>query len=100
MENGKQADASKLVNGFFSALDVYDRILFEAVKNPDGPKMDLEDASVRLKACIEALDALLGTVPTEIMAKSRTILEATQAKGGSLSEGGESEDDKVLKSLL
>ena len=92
-----------MVSGFFSALDNYDRILFDAVKGRgnDGAKMDLKDASMRLKVVVETLDSLLGTVPPDIMAKSRTILAATEAKGqGGLNDGGEDADDELLKGLM
>ena len=103
VENGKAAEASRLVSGFFSALDNYDRILFDAVKGRgnDGAKMDLEDASMRLKVVVENLDSLLLTVPPDVMAKSRTILAATEAKKGDLNNGeGGAEDDELLKALM
>lgn len=91
------------MNSFFMTLDAYDRVLYLAVQSPESG-MDEDLASSNLKACIEALDALLETVPPDVMAKSRAILATTRTKQQASVEASGAvatpEEDKLLTSLL
>ena len=101
--NGKASESTKLVTAFFSALEQYNLVLVAATKDKD-TQMDVDMASLRLKASLDALDALLVTVPSDVMAKSRAILSATQSKEAADSEAaatkGTSDEDKLLKALF
>ena len=102
--NGKASESTKLVTAFFSALEQYNLVLVAATKDKD-TQMDVDMASLRLKASLDALDALLDTVPSDVMAKSRAILSATQSKEAAASEAeaatkGTSDEDKLLKALF
>jgi len=101
--SGQDNDAARLMNSFFATLDAYDRVLYDSIQNPS-VGLDMKLASSKLEACIEALDALLGTVPPDLMAKSRAMMLAT-TRTKQISEGPSEaivspEEDKLLTSLL
>jgi hypothetical protein len=96
------------VGGFFSSLDSYDRLLYEAVqkqKSGDSSEasavLDLVEADKRWSATLVALDNLLKTVPDDVMTRSKFILTSTYSKEQDPTDAGEPVDDeKLLKSLL
>ncbi|GAX84588.1 hypothetical protein CEUSTIGMA_g12009.t1 [Chlamydomonas eustigma] len=107
--NQKEVNASQLVGSFFSTLDSYDRLLYEAVQREKtaataegSTVLDVQEAEKRWNATLVALDNLLQTVPEDVMKRSKLILASTNSEeeGPSRSDGSAAEDDKLLKSLL
>eukprot|EP00873_Tetraselmis_striata_P039013 jgi/Tetstr1/459277/TSEL_004677.t1 len=68
-----RGDSSDLVGGFFSALQAYDAALFQTTRSEGGPYP--EGIREKAEAAIAALDKVLATVPEEMLAKSRRVLD-------------------------
>lgn len=66
------------MNEFFRALEALDLVLARAVKAGTPP--DAADASAKQAAALAALDALLATVPADVLAASKELLAGLRAK--------------------
>jgi hypothetical protein len=84
--NGAAADASALVNGFFQKLEGFDLLLYRAVK--EGTPVDGPEAERRLQEAAAGLAALIATVPEDVLARSRAVLEKVRGPAGGAGAGG------------
>jgi hypothetical protein len=102
-------DASGLVNGFFRKLEAFDLVLYRAVKADERP--DEADAEAKLQESVEALAALIATVPADVLERSRRVLEKVKGTGGGAGAGAgegaapagpqpQTEDVELLQELL
>lgn len=98
----EEKEAQQLVSGFFRALEDYDLMLYNAVreakaaqekvdKKKEGEEgagavvdpalgLDKEAAAVKLAAAVGQLDKLIATVPAGVLSKSRDVLEKVNRK--------------------
>lgn len=73
------AEVTKIVKGFFLALEKYDRVLLIASRDEVNRKLPAEAKDLG-DAAIAALDKVLTLVPEEMVAKAREIIAALQAE--------------------
>eukprot|EP00878_Enallax_costatus_P036935 GHUV01041566.1.p1 GENE.GHUV01041566.1~~GHUV01041566.1.p1 ORF type:complete len:164 (-),score=42.35 GHUV01041566.1:61-552(-) len=93
-----EKDASALVSNFFRALEDFDLVLYNAVREAkaaekkagdDADKLaqldpaaglDKQVAAEKLHAAVEQLDKLVATVPEGVLSRSREVLEKVSSK--------------------
>lgn len=93
-----EKEASALVGDFFRALEDYDLLLYNAVReaksaekkaNGDAEKLaqldaaaglDKDAAAEKLQAAVEQLDKLIATVPASVVSRSKEVLEKVSSK--------------------
>ncbi|KAG1663207.1 hypothetical protein FOA52_011300 [Chlamydomonas sp. UWO 241] len=101
--------ASNLVSTFFIELSDYDYALFQGIKSEED--FNKEKATAKFTGALAALDALLATVPADVMARAREVYGAAAAKasappgsveaaGGGAGAGAEDAEDRALRALL
>ena len=71
---------ARLAPDFFAAVQALDFVFFKAAR--DGVPVPAGAAQARLDAAVTALDALLATVPADVLAGARAVVEATASVGG------------------
>ena len=113
--DGAQKDGAALANAFFVDLQEYDRVLsLEARRAAENqPASEDDDASGKLAAALKSMDALLATVPDDVMQGARALLVAAadraraRAKAEVEAEAGvrqapkaELPEDKLLEKML
>lgn len=93
------ADADQLVQGFFRALEDYDLLLYNAVReakqqaekqakqDEDEPTavdpavgLDKSAAGDKLRLAVQRLDKLLATVPADVLAKAQQVLDKVSGR--------------------
>jgi hypothetical protein len=119
--NGAEKDGSPLANNFFVDLQEYDRVLsLEArrvAESSDSADTEStrknDDATGKLTAALKSMDALLATVPEDVMQGARALLDAAadrakaRAKAEAEVKSGvrqapkvELPEDKLLEKML
>jgi len=100
-ERSGREGAGELVGGFFAALQDYDSLLFRCARESRAPSEDeLRDSST---AAIEALKAVLGTLPDDVRERSESIFEKVKERAGEGRSGGGSGEnvaDPKLEAIL
>lgn len=76
--DGRTTEVGPLVTGFFKALEGYDQLLLNALRDKTPVEAD------KLDACIAdlyaAFDKLIATVPADILEQAQRVLDVTMAK--------------------
>ncbi|KAG2435721.1 hypothetical protein HXX76_006918 [Chlamydomonas incerta] len=76
--DGRTTEVGPLVTGFFKALEGYDQLLLNALREKTPVEAD------KLDACIAdlyaAFDKLIATVPADILERAQKVLDVTMAK--------------------
>ncbi|GLC40750.1 hypothetical protein PLESTB_000026400 [Pleodorina starrii] len=76
--DGRTTEVGPLVTGFFKALESYDQLLYDCLREKTFPKP--EDVDARIQELYTAFDRLLATVPPEILERANRVLEVAAAK--------------------
>ncbi|GIL52577.1 hypothetical protein Vafri_8401 [Volvox africanus] len=76
--DGRTNEVGPLVTGFFKALESYDQLLYDALRERTTPRP--EDVEARIQDIDSAFDRLLATVPADILDRANQVLEVAAAK--------------------
>ncbi|EFJ49401.1 hypothetical protein VOLCADRAFT_117192 [Volvox carteri f. nagariensis] len=76
--DGRTTEVGPLVTGFFKALESYDQLLYNALRDKATPKPD--EVEARIQDLYTAFDRLLATVPSDILDQANRVLEVAAAK--------------------
>lgn len=88
----------RLAPDFFAAVQALDFVFFKAAR--DGVPVPAGDAQAKLDAAVSALDALLATVPADVLAGARAVVEASGGGSGGGGGGGKGAAAAALAQVL